>query len=100
VTQVIAQKLYECETYFQLGQGEGPMRRAQLPQAQLYDAWLASNGTLSQVLSDTMVTEALTRESRGSGAGTSKDVLSGLKTALLWSSAFWGLISLIVYFAA
>ncbi len=70
------------------------MRRSRLPHAGWNNVYYPGDGSVSQILTETVVSEALSRESgqlllppRGR-----KDVLSGLKTAVLWSAVFWAVL--------
>ncbi len=69
------------------------MRRWRLPHAGWSDVYYSGDGSMSQVLTETVVSEALNRESAEVRLPRRrKDVLSALKTAVLWSGVFWVLL--------
>jgi uncharacterized membrane protein len=69
------------------------MQRSRMPHGGWNDVYHSGDGSLSQVLTETVVSEALSRESgRTRTSRGRKDVLSGLKTAVLWCAVFWALV--------
>lgn len=69
------------------------MRRSRLPHGGWNDVYYTGDGGMSQVLTETVVSEALSREDGHKRTpGERKDVLSGLKTAVLWCAVFWALV--------
>ena len=68
------------------------MPRSRRPQGSLHEVFHSVNGTLSQVLDESIVTKALRRELRESTADSNRNSISGFRTALLLSTVFWVLL--------
>jgi hypothetical protein len=68
------------------------MSRSRLPQKSLPEAFYLMNGTLSQVLDESIVAKALRRELSESSADGNRNSISGFRTALLLSTVFWVLL--------
>ena len=69
------------------------MQRSRMPRGGWNDVYYSGDGSFSQVLTETVVSEALGREAdRKRPSRGRKDVLSGLKTAVLWCAVFWALV--------
>jgi hypothetical protein len=54
----------------------------------LHDVFYSGNATLSQVLDETIVVDALRREC-AEGASDKRNSIAGFKTALGYSALFW-----------
>ena len=69
------------------------MQRSRMPHGGWHDVFYTGDGSVSQVLTETVVSEALTGEAGRNGMSRGrKDILSGLKTAVLWCAVFWALV--------
>lgn len=74
------------------------MPRSRLPNSSLHEVFHSVNGTLSQVLDESIITKALHRELRESAADGNRNSISGFRTALLLSTVFWVLLFVAVSF--
>ena len=72
------------------------MARSKLPQGALHDVFYAGNGTLSQVLDETIVVRALRQEVSESRADGHRNSISGFRTALLLSVGFWVVLAAVI----
>jgi hypothetical protein len=68
------------------------MSRSRLPQKSLPEVFYSMNGTLSQVLDESIVAKALRRELSETSADGNRNSISGFRTALLLSTVFWVLL--------
>ena len=72
------------------------MTHSRRPQRGLHEVFYSTNGTLSQILDETIVTRALRQEISESSGDAHRNSISGFRTALLWSTVFWVLLGIAV----
>lgn len=68
------------------------MRRSRHTKTGFHELWFSGSGTLSQVLDERMVADALDSEEREAAAGRHGDIITGLGYAISWSAMFWVLL--------
>ena len=72
------------------------MAHSKLPHGALHEVFYSGNGSLTQVLDDTIVARSLHRELSEASADSDRNSISGFRIALVLSTAFWVLLYVVV----